>query len=61
MKAFPCTRKAFLSTKFSGIQGDVNYALVLGNIIHSVFQSILESMDFRLGSISKIVKNSIKP
>ena len=37
VKAFPCTRKAFLSNQYNGISGDINYALVLGNVIHEVF------------------------
>ena len=37
VKAFPCTRKAYLSNQFKGIQGDINYALVLGNVIHAIF------------------------
>lgn len=37
VKAFPCTRKAYLSNQYKGIHGDINYALVLGNVIHSIF------------------------
>ena len=47
--------------QFKGMSGDVNYALVLGNIIHSIFQSILETMDFKLESLNKTIKNSVKP
>lgn len=41
--------------------GDVNYALVLGNVIHAIFQSILLEMDFKLESLNKIIKSCIKP
>ena len=61
VRAFPCSRKAFLMNQFKGMSGDVNYALVLGNIIHSIFQSILETMDFKLESLNKTIKNSVKP
>lgn len=60
VNAFPCTRKAYLSNHFKGIQGDVNYALVLGNVIHYVFQAILEKMDFKSDSINTIIKTAIK-
>lgn len=39
--AFPCVRNAELKYQFKGLSGDINYALVLGNTIHNVFQSIL--------------------
>ena len=51
VKAFPCTRKAYLSQQFKGTAGDINYALVLGNVIHSIFQDILAQMDFRRETI----------
>ena len=60
VKAFPCTRKAYLSNQFKGIQGDINYALVLGNVIHAIFQDILAQMDFRRETINKIIKLAIK-
>ena len=60
VKAFPCTRKAYLSNQFKGIQGDINYALVLGNVIHAIFQDILAQMDFRRETINKIIKDAIK-
>jgi hypothetical protein len=41
VKAFPCVRKAFLSNQYKGLRGDLNYALVLGNVIHEIFQDIL--------------------
>lgn len=51
VKAFPCTRKAYLSQQFKGTSGDINYALVLGNVIHGIFQEILAAMDFRRETI----------
>ena len=36
VKAFPCTRKAYLSNQYKGIHGEINYVLVLGNVIHSI-------------------------
>jgi hypothetical protein len=33
---------------------------VLGNIIHSVFQQILETMDFKLETLKQITQNAIK-
>ena len=52
VKAFPCARSAFLSHQFKGMSSDINYALVLGNVIHNVFQQILETMDFRQDKLS---------
>jgi len=60
VKAFPCTRKAFLSNQYKGVYGDINYALVLGNVIHAVFQDILAQMDFRRETITKIIKEAIR-
>ena len=38
VKAFPCTRKSFISKQFSGsAAGSINYALVLGNVVHEIF------------------------
>jgi len=37
VNAFPCVRKAYLSNQFKGMSGDVNYPLVLGNIVHAIF------------------------
>ena len=47
VKAFPCVRKAFLSNQYKGQSGDINYPLVLGNVIHEIFQDILQQMDFK--------------
>ena len=48
VKAFPCIRKSFISKQFSGsAAGSINYALVLGNVVHEIFQGILDKMDFR--------------
>ena len=60
VKAFPCARKAYLSQQFKGNQGDINYALVLGNVIHGIFQDILAQMDFRQSVIQRIIKEAIK-
>ena len=37
VKAFPCVRRAYLSHQYKSTT-DINYALVLGNIIHEIFQ-----------------------
>jgi hypothetical protein len=37
VKSFPCLRKAYLNHQFKSLQGDINYALVLGNIVHAIF------------------------
>ena len=37
VKAFPCARKSYISKQFTGSPGDINYALVLGNVIHEIF------------------------
>ena len=60
VKAFPCTRKAFLSTQYKGVNGDINYPLVLGNIIHAIFQDILNQMDFHRDKINQIIKEAIR-
>jgi hypothetical protein len=38
VKAFPCARSAILNHQYKGMSSDINYALVLGNVIHNVFQ-----------------------
>lgn len=60
MKSFPCSRSSFLSNQFKGQNSDINYALVLGNVIHSVFQQILETMDFRQQKLQSMVQTAIK-
>jgi CRISPR/Cas system-associated exonuclease Cas4 (RecB family) len=60
VKAFPCARKAYLQHQFKSLNGDINYALVLGNVIHAIFQQILYRMDFRKEILNEIVKESIK-
>jgi len=42
------------------MSSDINYALVLGNVIHNVFQQILEHMNFRNDELEKIIKESMK-
>jgi hypothetical protein len=37
VKASPCTRKAFLGNQYKNIHNDINYPLVLGNVIHEIF------------------------
>jgi hypothetical protein len=53
-------RKAFLSNQYKGLSGDINYALVLGNVIHEIFQDILQQMDFRHATIEKTIQSAIK-
>jgi hypothetical protein len=60
VKAFPCARKAYLNNQFKSLSGDINYALVLGNIVHAIFQAILQCLDFRKETIDKIVEDAIK-
>lgn len=60
VEAPECTRKAYLTSQFSRT-GDINYALVLGNVIHEVFQAMLEQMNFQATTLTKIIKESIKP
>ena len=58
VSAFPCVRKSYLSKDFKS--SSVNYPLVLGNVIHAIFQSILECMDFKTKTIDNIIHNAIK-
>ena len=60
VKAFPCARSAFLSHQFKGMSSDINYALVLGNVIHNVFQQILETMEFRKDKLSQMINQAMK-
>ena len=61
VKAFPCTRKSFISKQFSGSATcKINYALVLGNVVHEIFQGILDKMDFRQASLNEIVRKAVK-
>ena len=55
----PCTRKAFLSSQFKGIS-PIGYPLVLGNVIHGIFQSILQCMDFKSETLDSIINGAIK-
>ena len=56
VKAFPCARKAHLGNQFNSLNNNVNYALVLGNVIHAIFQSILQCLDFRQTKIDEIIQ-----
>jgi hypothetical protein len=50
-----CTRLSVFSKTINPITGkDINYPLVLGNIVHFIFQEILEKMDMRPEAIQKI-------
>ena len=60
VKAFPCSRQAFLGHQFKGLSSDINYALVIGNVIHNVFQRILELMDFTVKTLNKIIQQATK-
>jgi len=59
VKTFPCARSAMFQHQFKGQSSDINYALVLGNVIHNVFQRILEQMDFRQSALDVIIKKSV--
>ena len=37
VNAFPCVRKAVLANQYKSLSGDINYPLVLGNIVHDIF------------------------
>lgn len=54
VKAFPCVRRAYISHQFKD-GNDINYALVLGNIIHEVFQYILKEMNFTKNKLEKTI------
>ena len=55
VKAHPCVRKAYISHLFNDNK-DINYALVLGVIVHEVFQEILQKMDFQHQALDSIVR-----
>ena len=42
--AFPCPRVPLLRELFKNSEGDPNYALTFGNILHLMFQRILENL-----------------
>ena len=44
--SFPCTRKSIFSDTFRNTNTDFSYPLVIGNIIHDSFETILQEMDF---------------
>ena len=52
-------RKAYLNKEFSGY-GSINYPLVLGNVVHEIFQSILACMDFKRETIDEIIRIAVK-
>ena len=60
VNSFPCSRKAFLGAQYKNLTGQFNYALVLGNIVHSIFQSILQELSFKQEAINLIVNSAIK-
>jgi hypothetical protein len=41
--AAECARIPLLREQFKNAEGDPNYALILGNVIHLIFQRILEN------------------
>lgn len=43
--ASPCPRVPLLRELFKNAEGDPNYALTLGNVIHLLFQKILENIN----------------
>jgi len=49
----PCPRVPLIRELFKNAEGDPNYALILGNVIHLVFQKVLENIN---GKISKIYR-----
>jgi CRISPR/Cas system-associated exonuclease Cas4 (RecB family) len=57
--SFPCLRETVLKKQFGGAAGNINYPLVLGNIIHQIFQDILECMDFQKSKLGEIVSSAI--
>lgn len=59
VKSFPCLRNAFISHQFKGMATDFNYALVLGNTVHAVFQSILQSMDFKQAALQRVIHEAV--
>ena len=60
VSAFPCQRKAFIGHQFRGNSSDIRYPLVLGNVIHGLFQDILAQMNFRNEVIQQLIKGAIK-
>ena len=42
--ASPCPRVPLFRELFKNAEGDPNYALILGNVVHLVFQKILENI-----------------
>jgi hypothetical protein len=59
VKASKCRRKAYLGHLYKGLNGDLNYAQVLGNIVHEIFQSILSKMDFKKETKDATIKEAI--
>ena len=57
--SFPCLRETVLKKQFAGAAGNINYALVLGNIVHEIFQRILECMNFTKAKLNELVKSAI--
>jgi CRISPR/Cas system-associated exonuclease Cas4 (RecB family) len=58
VKTYPCVRRAYLSHQFKS-SSDINYALVLGNIVHEVFQQILKTMDFRKQTLEATISKAV--
>lgn len=57
--SFPCTRNAYLSYNFKKLT-TINYKAALGDIIHFIFQQIIETMEFQVSKIDGIIKDAIR-
>jgi len=47
MNSFPCVRKSVFQDQFRTSNWDINYPLVLGNILHIAFEQLITSQDFQ--------------
>ena len=60
VSSFPCVRSAYLGAQYKNLENEIGYPLVLGNVVHTIFQSILEQMCFKHESINLAIKSAIK-
>lgn len=60
VSSFPCSRKALFHELFKNISGDVTYPLVLGNIVHLVFQKLLSNPNITGVQLRELYEEAIR-
>jgi len=59
VSSFPCVRKSLFSDTFRNTNSDFSYPLVIGNIIHDIFELIIQEMNFDENRLNQIFMKAI--